>query len=80
MDRPPLKPFSLTVFFPCYNEEANVERVTRTALEVAREVARHVDVFAPGGGYVFASVHNVQASVPPENLIAMFDAVRAKKS
>ncbi len=47
--------------------------------EVAREVARHVDVFAPGGGYVFASVHNVQASVPPENLLAMFDAAREKR-
>jgi uroporphyrinogen decarboxylase len=47
--------------------------------EVAREVARHVDVFAPGGGYVFASVHNVQASVPPENLLAMFDAAREGK-
>ena len=29
--------------------------------------------FAPGGGYVFASVHNIQADIPPENLVAMFD-------
>ena len=39
VDRPPLKPFSLTIAFPCYNEEANVERVTRAAVEIARQVA-----------------------------------------
>jgi uroporphyrinogen decarboxylase len=43
--------------------------------EVAQEVREHVGVFAPGGGYVFAPVHNIQANVPPENVIAMFDAV-----
>jgi uroporphyrinogen decarboxylase len=41
--------------------------------DVVAEVQRHVEVFAPGGGYVFTSVHNVQAKVPPENVIAMYD-------
>ena len=41
--------------------------------EVAREVEQHVQVCKPGGGYVFAPVHNIQAGVPPENLLAMFD-------
>ncbi|MHB0955339.1 MAG: uroporphyrinogen decarboxylase family protein [Pirellulaceae bacterium] len=41
--------------------------------EVTAEVQRHVEVFAPGGGYVFTSVHNVQAQVPPENVLAMYD-------
>jgi uroporphyrinogen decarboxylase len=45
-----------------------------TPTEVAAEVRRHVEVFAPGGGYVFAPVHNIQAGVPPENIEAMFDA------
>jgi uroporphyrinogen decarboxylase len=36
-------------------------------------VRRHVEAFAPGGGYVFAPVHNIQAGVPPENIEAMFD-------
>jgi uroporphyrinogen decarboxylase len=31
---------------------------------------------APGGGFVFQQVHNILANVPPENVIAMFDAVR----
>jgi uroporphyrinogen decarboxylase len=28
------------------------------------------------GGFVFGSVHNIQANVPPENIVAMFDAAR----
>jgi len=44
-----------------------------TVDEVVAEVRKHVEVFAPGGGYVFTSVHNVQANVPPENVIAMYD-------
>ena len=34
-------------------------------------------MFAPGGGYVLASVHNIQAGVPPENVIALFDTALA---
>ena len=41
--------------------------------DVAEEVRRHVEVLSPGGGYVFASVHNVQAQVSPENVIALFE-------
>ena len=29
-----------------------------------------------GGGFVFQQVHNILANVPPENIIAMYDAVR----
>ena len=48
-----------------------------TPEEVVREVQEHLRVFAPGGGYVFASVHNIQANVPPENVIAMYDTALA---
>ncbi len=41
--------------------------------DVVAEVQQHVEVFAPGGGYVFTSVHNVQANVPPRNVMAMYD-------
>lgn len=44
-----------------------------TPQQVADEVRRRIDDFAPGGGFVFASIHNVQALVPPENVVAMFD-------
>ena len=40
------------------------------------EVRRRVHDFAPGGGFVFASVHNIQADVPPENIMAMWEAYR----
>ena len=42
--------------------------------EVAAEVRRNVEAFKPGGGYVFNNVHNIQGDVPPENVLAMFDA------
>jgi uroporphyrinogen-III decarboxylase len=45
--------------------------------EVRDEVRRQIETFGPGGRFVFASVHNVQAEVPVENLIALFDAVHA---
>jgi len=47
-----------------------------TPEDVAREVREILRIFSPGGGYVFVSVHNIQAGVPPENVIAMFDAAR----
>jgi len=44
-----------------------------TPEEVRHEVEQHLRVFAPGGGYVFAPVHNIQAGVPPKNILAMYD-------
>jgi glycosyltransferase involved in cell wall biosynthesis len=41
---------SLTIFFPCYNEEANVERVTRAAVEVARRIADDFEVLIVNDG------------------------------
>ena len=43
--------------------------------EVAEHVRRQVEILRPGGGFVFQQVHNVLANVPPENIVAMFDAV-----
>jgi uroporphyrinogen decarboxylase len=44
--------------------------------EVESEVRRRIDDLAPGGGYVMASVHNIQADVPAENIVAMWEAWR----
>jgi uroporphyrinogen decarboxylase len=44
---------------------------------VRRHVREQVSVLSPGGGFVFQQVHNILADVPPENIIAMFDAVHA---
>ena len=40
--------------------------------EVADEVKQRIDDLAPGGGFVFAAVHNIQAFVPPENIVTAF--------
>jgi uroporphyrinogen decarboxylase len=42
--------------------------------DVRAEVARRVQDLGPG--YIPASVHNIQAEVPPENILAMFEAIR----
>jgi uroporphyrinogen decarboxylase len=44
--------------------------------EVRDDVRRNIDALAPGGGYVFNTVHNIQAGVPPENVVAMWQALR----
>jgi len=48
-----------------------------TPREVAEDVRRRVGILAPGGGFVFQQIHNVMADVPPENIVAMLDAVNA---
>lgn len=45
-----------------------------SADEVREHVRRNVEAFKPGGGYVFNNVHNIQAGVPPENILALYDA------
>jgi uroporphyrinogen decarboxylase len=42
--------------------------------EVEEEVRRRIQELGPGGGYMIASVHNIQPDVPPENVVAMFHA------
>ena len=41
--------------------------------QVRAEVRRRVDDLAPGGGFVFCQVHNIQADVPAENILAMYE-------
>jgi len=47
-----------------------------TPADVARETEANVRLLAPGGGYVCAAVHNIQAGVPPENVVALFETAR----
>ena len=47
-----------------------------TPQEVKNDVRRNIEALAPGGGYVFNTIHNIQADVPPENLIAMWEALQ----
>jgi uroporphyrinogen decarboxylase len=45
--------------------------------EVRDEVKKRIDDLGPGGGFVFAAVHNIQAYVPPENIVAAFETALA---
>ncbi|NQU38603.1 MAG: hypothetical protein HQ523_01490 [Lentisphaerae bacterium] len=47
-----------------------------TPEQVRDDVRRNVDALAPGGGWVFNTVHNIQADCPPENIMAMWKALR----
>jgi uroporphyrinogen decarboxylase len=47
-----------------------------TPQQIKDDVRRNVETLAPGGGYVFCPVHNVQADVPPQNLVAMWEALQ----
>lgn len=44
--------------------------------QVAEEVREAIELLAPGGGYVFTQVHNIQMNTPPENILAMFDTAQ----
>jgi uroporphyrinogen decarboxylase len=44
--------------------------------EVRQDVKRRMEDLAPGGGFVFSSVHNIQTEVPPENIVALFEAAK----
>jgi uroporphyrinogen decarboxylase len=43
--------------------------------QVREHVLGQLATLAPGGGFVFQQIHNIMADVPPENIVAMFDAV-----
>ncbi|HUT65208.1 MAG TPA: uroporphyrinogen decarboxylase family protein [Spirochaetota bacterium] len=42
--------------------------------EVRKEVCENMEIFKQGGGFVFNNVHNIQATVPVQNLVAFFEA------
>ena len=47
-----------------------------TPEEVKAHVLKECEIFAPGGGFVFNTVHNIQANVPIQNVVAMLEAIR----
>jgi len=46
-----------------------------TVQEVIDDVKRNIDALAPGGGFVFNTVHNIQAEVPAQNIVAMWETL-----
>jgi hypothetical protein len=47
-----------------------------SANEVRKQVHEECEILSKGGGFVFNTVHNIQANVPTENIVAMLDTVR----
>ncbi len=47
-----------------------------TPEQVAEHVRQQIEVLSPGGGFVFQQVHNIMADISPQNIVAMYDAVR----
>jgi uroporphyrinogen-III decarboxylase len=43
--------------------------------EIREQTKERTRIFAPGGGFVFNQIHNIQQNTPPENIAAMFEAV-----
>ncbi|MDR7520215.1 MAG: uroporphyrinogen decarboxylase family protein [Armatimonadota bacterium] len=44
--------------------------------QVRDDVKRNIEALAPGGGFVFATVHNILPDVPPQNIVAMWEALQ----
>jgi uroporphyrinogen decarboxylase len=42
---------------------------------IRQQVRERLEIFSPGGGFVFNPIHNIQEDVPVENLLAMYAAV-----
>lgn len=47
--------------------------------DVRQEVRRRIEDLAPGGGFIFGAIHNIQDDVPAENIVAMWEAFQEKK-
>ncbi len=56
-------------------ETAGVLNVA-TPAKVREQVLERLEIFSNGGGFVFNTVHNILPDVPPENIVAMFDAIK----
>ncbi len=46
--------------------------VKGSAADVAAEVRELIEIFKPGGGYIFCPIHDIQAEVPPEKVLAIY--------
>ena len=47
-----------------------------TPADIRKEVKRLIKIWMPTGGWIGAASHNIQPDVPPENIVAMFDALQ----
>lgn len=62
----------------CFHGGVDIQEILPfgTPRQVKEEVKKRIRGFAPGGGYILATAHNIQADVPPRNVVAIFEAAR----
>ena len=48
--------------------------------DVSKQVEEQIKIFSKGGGYVFAAVHNIQANIPIENILAVYNTAKSVRS
>jgi Uroporphyrinogen-III decarboxylase len=48
----------------------------KSVAKVQRETKEMIEIWAPGGGFVFCQDHNIQSNVPPENIVAVYEAAK----
>ncbi len=46
-----------------------------TPQQIADQAKERIEIFAPGGGFVFTQIHNILVGVPPENIVTLYDAI-----
>ncbi|MEW5901941.1 MAG: uroporphyrinogen decarboxylase family protein [Acidobacteriota bacterium] len=51
-----------------------------SAGEIDAHVRRRMEIFGPGGGFVFTQVHNIMPNVPPQNMVAMAEAAKTYRA
>jgi len=51
-----------------------------TPEQIRAQIFERLDIFNKGGGFVFNTVHNILPDVPPQNIVAMFDAIKEYNS
>jgi uroporphyrinogen decarboxylase len=51
-----------------------------TPEQIREEVRENLKCFKSGGGFIGANIHNITAEVPPQNIVAMFDALNEFRS
>jgi len=51
---------------------------TATPEQIREHIKHNIEALAPGGGFVFAAVHDIQANVPPENIMAMWETWKTR--
>jgi uroporphyrinogen decarboxylase len=67
--------FGKDVVFCCVGCDTSRILNRATPEEVMKHVLSNLEIFGKDGGFVFTTVHNIMPDVPPENIVAMFDAV-----